>query len=214
MSDHSGEGDYYNANDDDCISSIADQYGFFWKTLWLHPQNKDLRTLRKNPNVLLKGDQVFVPPKELKQEERPTEGRHTFVRKGIPSLLRLRFTKSGEARANLPYILIIDGSSTRGSTDGDGRIEVPIPPRAQQGTLILGEGKEAQHHTLDLGMMNPVDEPDGAIKRLESLGYDCGLDKETGLSQALKSFQADNGIPLSGDLDTATQNKLSQLYGC
>ncbi len=38
-----------------------------------------------------------------------------------------------DPRTSVPYSLWIDGVETRGSTDGDGRIEVKLPPNAQEG---------------------------------------------------------------------------------
>ena len=40
----------------DCMVSIAELCGFFWETLWNHPNNKDLRGLRHDPTVLLLDD--------------------------------------------------------------------------------------------------------------------------------------------------------------
>jgi hypothetical protein len=207
------EGRYYTAKDNDCLSSIASQFGFFWRTIWFHPKNQQLRQLRKNPNVLLENDQVWIPAKQMRQESKPTDGTHTFTVKGIPTLFRIRFTDSGKPRTNVPYTLTVDGKLFHGSTDADGKIEIPIPPNAQEGTLVLGRGKEAKTFRLDLGALAPVSEPEGAIKRLQSLGYHCGLDAQEGLSEALGSFQSDNGLPVTGNLDSVTQSKLAEVFG-
>jgi hypothetical protein len=207
------QGSYYTAKDNDCISSIASQFGFFWRTLWFHPKNEKLRRLRKNPNVLMENDPVWIPAKQLRQESKPTDAKHTFQVKGIPTLFRMRFIDSDKPRANVPYVLTIDGTLFNGSTDGDGRIEVPIPPNAQQGTLVLGQGKEAKTFNLNLGLLAPVSEPEGAIKRLHSLGYHCGLDPEAGLADAISTFQSDHDLPVTGDLDAATQSRLSEVFG-
>jgi hypothetical protein len=208
------EGGYISAKVDDCMSSIASQFGFFWETLWFHPKNRDLRKLRRNPNVLLENDQVWIPLKQIQQVEKPVDALHTFVLKGVPTMFRIRFTDAGEPRGDIPYVLTIDGELFNGSTDADGKIEVPIPPNAQEGTLVLGQGNEAKTYALDLGSIAPVSEPDGAIKRLLSLGYHCGLDPQAGLADALGAFQADNRLPVTGELDAATQSKLSDVYGC
>src|SRR5258708_3021834 len=44
-------------DDGDCFINLSKQEGFFWETVWNHPENRELRTLRKNPNILKKGDQ-------------------------------------------------------------------------------------------------------------------------------------------------------------
>jgi hypothetical protein len=43
------------------MASIAAESGFSWEFLWARPQNQQLRALRKNPNVLMEGDEVFIP---------------------------------------------------------------------------------------------------------------------------------------------------------
>ena len=43
----------YTVKQGDCISSIADQMGFFWDTVWNDPNNEQLRNRRKNPNAHL-----------------------------------------------------------------------------------------------------------------------------------------------------------------
>src|SRR5258705_2376897 len=74
----------------DCISSIAFDHGFFWETIWNHPQNAELKSKRKDPNILQEGDVVHTPDLRLKRESRPTNQKHKFVRKGAPAKLRLR----------------------------------------------------------------------------------------------------------------------------
>jgi hypothetical protein len=39
----------------DCLLSIAEQYGFFWETLWEHPRNAELKQTRKRPCNSLSG---------------------------------------------------------------------------------------------------------------------------------------------------------------
>ena len=55
---------------------------------------------------------------------------------------------------------------------------------------------------------------EGAIKRLLSLGYNRSANPEAGLADALRTFQADNQLPITGDLDAASQSKLSDVFGC
>ncbi|MFH1075402.1 MAG: hypothetical protein V1753_00935 [Pseudomonadota bacterium] len=51
----------YIVKQGDCIESIAFKHGLFWETVWNHPNNQQLKQERKNPNILLAGDKVFVP---------------------------------------------------------------------------------------------------------------------------------------------------------
>jgi hypothetical protein len=208
-----GDGQTYEAQADDCISSIANRFGFFWQTLWFHPNNAALRSLRKNPNVLMKGDKVFVPKKVLRQESRPTDAKHVFVRMGIPSRFRMRILRNQEPRKNERYVLTLGGQSSDGQTDGDGLIDIFIPANARSGKLVVGSGKTQQIFNLDLGHMDPVSTKAGQIQRLVNMGYDCGLNKQKGLPQALRSFQIDNYLPETGEADGATLETLVQKHG-
>ena len=42
----------HTIQDGDCISSVAMRHGFFPGTLWNHPDNMELKKLRRDPNVL------------------------------------------------------------------------------------------------------------------------------------------------------------------
>jgi len=255
----------------DCISSIAYEHGFFWETIWNHPRNAELKSKRKDPNILQEGDVVYTPDLTLKELPRSTEKRHKFVRKGAPAKLRFRImeepkpekskpasapaaggggggsfldkavgmvqqavglpvgggsTKEFEEpdpeplaledkpRKNVPYILLLDGKATSGSTDSDGRIELSIPPDARSGTLTLDPGTLKERViSLNLGHLNPIDGVSGVTQRLNNLGFPCGdgTDEET-LSAALRVFQEKSGLPITGNVDDATRNKLRDLH--
>ena len=53
-------GETYTVKQGDYLAKIAAQFGFTnLKTIWDDPQNAKLKELRKNPNVLFPGDQLF-----------------------------------------------------------------------------------------------------------------------------------------------------------
>ena len=62
------------------IDIIAFKYGFHPATLWEHDENQKLRDKRKDPNVLMAGDEVFIPDRELREEIVHTGKMHTFYR--------------------------------------------------------------------------------------------------------------------------------------
>lgn len=64
--------------------------------------------------------------------------------------------------------------------------------------------------------MNPADDNAGAQGRLKNLGYYTGplsgsVDDDT--TDAVRRFQQDAGLPVTGQLDTATQSALAQRHG-
>ena len=198
---------------DDSILSIAKANGFWWSTVWNHPNNSALKTLRKTPEVLQEGDKVYVPKPEPKKESKPNEARHKFKLKGEQAKFKIRLMMMDDARANEDYTLVIDGTIKTGKTDGNGMIECDIPNDAKGGVLKLQGGKE--EYPITIGRLDPMDSPSGVRQRLASLGYtpetdpspDDEMPKET-----LKGFQEKYKLTASGDYDTATKAKLQELH--
>jgi hypothetical protein len=208
----SDEDSNYAVAPGDSIPSIAKQTGFFWETLWNHGNNSSLKSKRKNPNVLLAGDTVFVPKLETKTESKPTDAQHKFHRKGCPIKLILKLLKSdGKPRANESYVLTVDGKDLKGNTDGDGVLKQYIPNDAKEGILKLKDGKEC--FPVQIGALDPVDEITGIQQRLANLGFDCEvtgqLDDPT--VRALTNFQNVNSLDTTGKPDQPTQDKLLEM---
>jgi hypothetical protein len=195
------------------IPSIAAGNGFFSDTIWNHPENAKLKDLRKDMNVLLAGDEVFIPEKELREESGATEQKHRFKRKGEPHKLKLVLLSMGKPRANEDYVLDIDGRLLKGKTDASGKIEQKIPGNAGSATLILRGGKEK--HALSIGNLDPIDEVSGVKQRLNNLGFNCGAEDgnmNEALSGALSKFQAKYNLPVTGKIDDAVRAKLKEFY--
>lgn len=201
----------------ECITSIAKDAGHFWETLWNDPANAELRAARVNHNVLLPGDRVHVPPLREKWESRPTEARHRFRRKGQPEILRIRILRDGEPRQNEPYVLTIEGKEFSGVTDASGHLSCPIEPNARRGVLLVGVEPEVDRYDLHLGAIDPIDELSGVQGRLNNLGFDCGaVDGKYGprTDAALRKYQKNRGLDVTGQPDDATRRRLQEDYGC
>jgi len=197
----------------DSITSLAKKNGFFWETIWNHPQNAALKAKRKDPNILFPGDEVFVPDVTLKQESRGTNARHKFKLKGEQVRFKLQLLMMGEPRKNEPYTLVVDGKPYQGSTDGEGKIDQVVPADAQGGTLMLRGGKE--QYPVNIGHLNPVDEISGVQQRLNNLGFQAG-DEGGKMNDALKAsllaFQTKYKLNASGAVDAATKAKLLECH--
>jgi Putative peptidoglycan binding domain/LysM domain len=199
----------------ECLSSIAERYGFFWETLWNDPGNAPLRARGRNPNTLLPGDVVQVPEKKVTAYERPTGARHTWRVKGVPVKLRMVLTWNEAPRANERYTLDVDGAVMVGATDGDGRIELTIPPGAARGRLRVGDGDRQETYDLALGHLDPVEDLRGVQARLNNLGFACGAPSGTlddATRAALGAFQARAGLTPTGEADDATRDRLRQAH--
>jgi N-acetylmuramoyl-L-alanine amidase len=206
----------YEVQPGDCMSSIGFAHGFFWQTLWNRPENAALKALRKDPHVLMPGDIVHIPDMTPKQEARVTDKRHKFMLKGAPEMLRIRFLDADhKPRANLDYLVVIDGKSRRGKTDGNGEFKESVPPNARAGKILLGLN-QAEVINLKLGHLTPADSISGVKSRLANLGYykgpvDDALDEDT--KQALCDYQKKQGLPVTGLADDATKQNLHNLHG-
>jgi hypothetical protein len=217
----------YTVEKGDCISSIANRSGHFWKVLWEHPENTALRGARGSPNILLAGDRLTIPPLREKHQACGTERRHKFVRKGEPARLRIRVmmepagTEPGEAgqsgqleepRVNQDYVIEIDGRARTGTTDSDGWIDIPIPCDARHGRLRVGpDNFEVE---LNIGHLDPEDNISGLQARLTNLGYVCcptgTMDDDT--RAALLMFQAERQLEPTGEFDDATLRMIKEIH--
>ena len=203
---------------DDSILSIAKANGFWWSTVWNHPNNSQLKSLRKSPEVLQEGDEVYVPKAEPKKESKPNEAVHKFILKGEQAKFKIRLLMTDQPRANEDYTLIIDGDIKTGKTDGNGMIETDIPNDARGGVLKLQNGKELI--PISIGRLDPRDSPDGVRQRLKSLGFEDKPDPDPDPNQpddgmphgALKEFQTKYKMTASGKLDGPTKAKLQELH--
>lgn len=200
----------YVVQEGDCISSIAEDHGFFWQTLW--NANPELKKLRKNPNVLLPDDIVRIPEKSKRQQDCSTDQHHKFVKKGTPAKFRLIVERFNIPLASKRYILTIDGKIYEGQTDERGFLEVSINPAAHAGHLSMpDDGLECD---LELGHLDPLEELIGVQHRLLNLGFYTGpLDGKMNddLADALAAFQSSANIEGNGELDEATRAKLFDM---
>ena len=119
---------------------------------------------------------------------------------------------------NAPYRLEIDGKVIKeASTDGEGIVEVELPPNAREGRLVIHPGTpEERVLPLNLGGMDPISETSGVRKRLSNLGFSCtatGDEMTDDLASALRLFQQNNELDVTGKIDGATKDKLKQMHG-
>jgi hypothetical protein len=210
-----GEGNYVVAHGD-CMASIAEAHGHFWEKLWNLPENRTLKNTRKDPNVLLPGDKVTIPDIVIKEVSCATEQKHRFRRKGVPSKLRLTILEFNEPLKNQPFRLILEnGSTKKGHTDSEGKLEVAIPPRARRAKLIVGPADRERHYDLDLGGLDPVTTIRGQKQRLNALGFAAGSEDDYSSEEfieAVRKFLAEAELEVKDELDDAAQDKLEDWY--
>jgi hypothetical protein len=201
----------------DHLSRIAAEAGFAdFHTVWDHPENQALKDKRKNPQILLPGDTVFLPEPGQREESCATEQRHVFRVKAKPLKLRLTVKDFDDHPvANQKCELEVDGQIQELETNGSGLVETEIPARAEQGRLVVPALSLAI--PFKIGHLDPVDEPSGWRGRLMNLGYFSPAADDSDpirLRYALEEFQCDHKLKINGEADDATRAKLKEVHGC
>lgn len=197
------------------ISKIAEQYQFNnYQTIWEHPQNAELKRKRQNPNVLLPGDQLFIPEKEVKKVACTTAQKHRFRVQSQKVMLRIVLRDlNSEPIANTPCKLEVEGTVYQLNTDGKGMIEQLIPKTAESGRLSF----RRMVIPIKIGHLDPVEEISGWRARLNNLGYNAGTSddpKDPLMLSAVEEFQIDYELKLDGICGQQTQAKLKEIHGC
>lgn len=210
-----GRGDYVVSRGE-CLQTIAADHGFFWETLWNHPDNADVKSARKDPMVIQTGDRLAIPELAPGGVDKPDKKRHRFRRKGIPAVLKFQMLRDGEPRKNEPWILDLDGKRLEGSTDDEGRFDVVIPPNARSGILRVGQGVHETAQRIELGHLEPFDTVLGVQQRLTNLGFYEGLEDgqwSQGVQQAIDAFLVDHDGSTEDHVSEATLEKIRDAHG-
>jgi hypothetical protein len=205
--------------DGESAESVAARYGLPLAKLWDYGGNAELKKKRQDPHLLHPGDVLQIPPLALKSESLATGQRHKITVNSPKSKLALQFKKYGKPRADLRYVLTVDGKELKkGKTDGDGKVVAEVPALARAATLLLGEGTEQVSYKLKLRGIHAAAEVSGWEGRLANLGYPVGKVDDTASREseaALWAFQHVQKLEApSGKADQATRDKLKEVYGC
>jgi N-acetylmuramoyl-L-alanine amidase len=209
----------------DRLSKIAHEAGVDPQAIWDHPANAELKKKRAHPEILLPGDRLFVPDKNPEQlAAKPKEVNHYQV-ETIPSELQVHLSLyEAPFPAGKAYEIFIDGTS-RGklATKQGGLVQFYVEPDVTEVTLVFAD--PPFECTLLVGHLDPIDEHGGIEQRLNNLGYACPItapslpsgskaerdatEKNERLrGEAIRQFQEDAGLPLTGVMDDATNAKL------
>ena len=212
-----GGGHRHTVKAGDCIASIAFENGLLPERIWDSSENQALREKRSDMHILLPGDVVFVPAIAAREVTARTGAVHSFRRRAVPERLRVRFLDVNDRpRAGVPYELSVDGVLSRGETDGDGVVLEWIQPSARAARLTLCCEDGDEDYDLEIGHLDPIEEPDGLRARLANLGYPC--DDETGplgpaTQRRVREFQDDHHLEGTGSVDDATRAAIVRAHG-
>lgn len=213
------------------VSGIAAVYGFSsYRSIWNHPENENLKKLRKNPNVLYPGDSLYIPDRETREEAKQTEQRHTFKKTAGEVVLRVKVLDLQNRAQSEPGSINSHGVHRDLSDKGDGVLQGEIPANLKSAFLFFPwSGKEKEPSPdlripISIGALDPITERSGQRQRLNNLGYFAGFSEksEAQFIRALQEFQCDHLTDIKkhdpkkevdGVFDQATRAVLEQKHG-
>lgn len=204
---------YHKVKQGECISSICHDTGRPIETVWNHPNNKELREKRRNPDILFPGDELFIPETSAHYFHGKSGQQHILQLKNGSTALRIKLANDdGTPRSNVAYILEVGEEKINGNTSEKGEIVQLIPANLSEAKLIV----EDEQYILKCGHLDPIDEICGMQGRLFNLGFYRGeitgnMNEET--EEAILAFQQFYGIEETGEGDNATLALLERVYG-
>jgi len=188
--------------------------------VWHADDNADLRAQRDDPAVLAPGDVIYLP----EPAETPvalslhTTNRYSAQLPMVP--VRLRLHQGDEALANEPYEVEGAEPPITGTTDGDGVIGLQLPATTERAVVQLTQ-RDLQLQVL-VGHLDPVSSESGVRARLQNLGYlptDPRRDllneqaRRAQLERAIRSFQRDQDLQVTGEIDEQVRAALREEQG-
>lgn len=207
---------YYQARQGDHLSRIAANFGFSgYRSIWDHPNNADLKKTRQTPHILLPGDNLFIPDREVRVETRSTDQRHRFLYPGTPLMLIIVLKDNDyQPLANADCELRVESDSGKLTTNGSGLLQKPIKSQDANGGVVINQTEME----FRIGDLDPIDSITGQQARLNNLGYSAGrvgakVDPEQ-MRSAVEEFQCDQHLTVDGICSPGTQARLKATHGC
>jgi hypothetical protein len=196
------------ARQGDTLRLLAYRAGVSADTIWSSPKNANLKALRKNGDILLPTDIIYLPPRQAPVAVPLQMGQtNTFV-VTVPTMpLRVRFP----AYRSTEYDGDVDGEEVTGTTDGSGGIALEVPIVTRKVGITFASGNVV---ILRVGHLDPINSESGVAQRLIHLGYPATTDDEGhSARRGVALFQHSQGLTPTGELDSSTQDALEKAHG-
>jgi hypothetical protein len=187
-----------------------------WTDIWDHSNNAKLRK-KRDPNLLVEGDFLYVPKVEAKEESESSDTRHRHKVEREQDELVLCF-KEVEAYIKLfgsiAYKIKVGKNELKGEIKNEGQeVKIPLGLAVEEASLWI----EDVEYKLDIGGLDPVWRLSGVQARINNLGWDTGkVDNIIGplTRRGVRDFEAYYKIKVDGKVDSTTRNKVKEVYGC
>ena len=206
----------YTVVQGDTLSKIAKTNKLAnWRKIYDHPDNREFREKRPDPNLIFPGDELFVPEQEKKHVIANTKkkNKHRLKSQGT-KLTVVLLDGNKNPLSEIDYTFDAGNGAKNGKTDKKGKLSHRIPADAETVKLTY-EGRTVD---LKVGQLDPISETEGVQARLQNLGYKVETidgDKESEeYKDAVKAFQREYDCAVDGIVGSETRGKLKKVYGC
>ncbi|MFO0653353.1 MAG: peptidoglycan-binding protein [Polyangiales bacterium] len=206
----------YIVRQGDYVAKIAAQLGCSEDEIWSHEKNKELRESGRTKGVLAPGDVLYVPDVAVKRPAVAIQSGNPFGGNVPRVSVRLIFAERGEPRSKKKYRVWCSGEKREGTTDDGGALSVDVPVTA---AMIRVEFEDPfASYPVWIGHVDPSTEQSGVVVRLRQLGYLPGGgalpdDDDASTTDAVKAFQRDRRLDVTGELDEATRSEIEKAFG-
>jgi hypothetical protein len=206
----------YVVRQGDYLTKLAHRFGFDEDEVWNDSRNADLRKIRQDPQVLCPCDILYIPePADPNWVDLKTGTTNSFTSSEPTVSVSLVMMGDSGPLANTDCIVLDLDEPMVTTTKGDGSLVLELPVSTTKVTVVmptLGVARE-----IWVGHLDPENEKSGMAGRLRNLGYmDASVeaaDPDAALSAALRAFQADKGLNVTGEIDDSTIAKVSSAHG-
>jgi hypothetical protein len=204
----------YVVQQGDHLAKLAFLFGTDSATLWNDPRNAELAARRTNSRTLHPGDVIYVPGEPAPALELVVGEPNTY-RARVPKVaIRVRLDSSYVALAGKEYELHGLGSASppRGVVSADSEVAFEVPVWTREVALHFHDPKLILK--LRIGDLDPIEEPSGITQRLRNLGHlpATGAISSARLAAAIRTFQAQANLEMTGHLDSATRDAIQREH--
>jgi hypothetical protein len=197
----------------DYLSQLAFRRGFNADEVWSTGENEALRRVRPSPEMLAPGDVLQIPETPAEAPALRIGAGNRYVARVPTVKITLELSDEGRALANEPYQVEGLGRPLAGQSNGQGHVEFEVPVTTREVHVAL----PGRHLTVPVlvGHLDPIETRNGVRQRLDQLGYFHGIGQSAAAESdaaALRRFQQDHQLPVTGEVDDATRQALSGAH--
>jgi hypothetical protein len=214
----------------DYLTKLAHEMGFDPKFVWGHAKNKELVQKRKNQEVLKAGDILWIPDEARRKMPVESETDNSYVARVPKMPLVMTLKLGGKILKKEPFIVrglgrLPDGTGAKkeeltGETDDKGVLRLAPAVHVREIEIVLPKRKKELR--VFVAGLAPDNELSGVRMRLKNLGYlgakHQGAERYEALDPvqleaAVRAFQQDAGIEVTGVVDEKLTQKLVEVHG-